>query len=213
MNIKKDSDPTNEQKLLGFEEFSKLFNQKAKTKVCFTGNLPLSNKISNVDDASRKESATISLIDRNNTEGELISNNRVRSKKRSEQMKKRLDKVSGDNFVFKEDNNLHNDINLNIVDDEIIGSYEFPSNDIDQLLNMEEDKVEVNDADNENQNLIQHKYAKSLHTYQNKRKHFSFHRNTNSIIGFNKEDGTVVEANNTNNSINQLEVKEEADKI
>ena len=126
--------------------------------------------------------------------------------KKAEQMKKRLDKVSGDNFVFKEENNIQNDINLNIVDDEIIGSYEFPSNDIDQLLNMEEDKVELNDADKENQNLIQHKYAKSLHTYQNKRKHFSFHRNTNSITGFNKDDGTVVEANDTNNSINQLEV-------
>lgn len=211
MNTKKDSDSTNDQKL-GFEEFSKLFNQKVKSKVCFGNNLPLSNKISNADDASRKQSATISLVDRKNTEGELISNNRVRSKKRSEQMKKRLDKVSGDNFVFKEENNKQNDINLNIVDDEIIGSYEFPSNDIDQLLNMEEDKVEINDVDKENQNLIQHKYAKSLHTYQNKRKHFSFHRNTNSIIGFNKDDGTVVEANDINNSLNQLEVKEEVEK-
>ena len=144
-------------------------------------------------------------------------------------MKRRLDKVSGDKFLFKDVQNelVPNDLKLtneeddilntsninikfNLVDNEIIGSHQFIEK--NELMNMEEDKVDMlstklphtaNDKQSNEHKVSQSAVIGSV----SRHKKPSMHRTTNSIIGYNKETGNVIEAKALSSDIEDVDIK------
>lgn len=111
---------------------------------------------------------------------------KFRTKKRSQQMKKRLDKISGDKFVFKQDDQPEDDtiikMSFELIDHEIVGNRV-------QVPNF------LNDPKTNESNTTEQPVGSIQSLTQNidKRKKKYSNRNTNSIIGYNKEDGMIIE--------------------
>lgn len=116
-------------------------------------------------------------------------------------MKKRLDKISGERFVFKQDD-LHEDspaikLNFEIINHEIVGNKDEIQN---LAIDMEEVKIETTNFIGQGAKHASISYqqpASSLQSMnqskENRKKKFSIHRNTNSIIGYDKEEGVIIE--------------------
>lgn len=205
-SIPKQYNPSN---LSNFDEFTKLYNKKIKKD----GDLKNETNDNNNNQQIRNDEVNM------NKGNEIINDNKMRTKKRSEQMKRRLDKVSGDNFQFKESENENGKekIKLNqekLIDNELIGNEKFIicndnikdieieiENDYEDINNIEEEKKEK-----ENVRDYIHKYSKSNYEYNKIIDKRVVHRNTHSIIGYNdnkeKENITKTDINDNKNLVN-----------
>lgn len=188
------------KELTNFEEFSRLYNQKFKNRNTLNADYKIL-----LDDEAIVTQSNFQKDDPESgklPENESLTNHKFRTKKRSEQMKKRLDKISGDRFVFKQDNN-HDDspslkLNFELLNHEIVGNKEEVLN---IPIDMEEDKIEdANAIPNQGAKRASVSYQLPTNNFQslnqngdNRKKKFSIHRNTNSIIGYEKEEGIIIE--------------------